>query len=163
MAESDQSTRETFFEELDDHHEVLKNRFTLIVPISLMLSYVLMETLREFAWWGFLFKGQFLSHAIILFYRVTDPLPRRSELITLLSFLIGWILYAYISNFSLEDRERRFCEEKGYPFKDFKAFRSLKIQERKKSREMSGREMIWFLLIFLLFIGLNIAYQIYKN
>lgn len=46
MTESDQSTRETFFEELDDHHEVLKNRFTIIVPISIILTYVLMELNR---------------------------------------------------------------------------------------------------------------------
>jgi len=94
---------------------------------------------------------------------MTDPLPHNPAIIALLSFLIGWTLYAYISIFYLEDREIRSCEEKGYRFKDFKSFRSLKIQERKKSQEMSGPEVVRLLLIFLTIFGLFIAYLIYKN
>ncbi|PKN27278.1 MAG: hypothetical protein CVU65_03080 [Deltaproteobacteria bacterium HGW-Deltaproteobacteria-22] len=161
MTESDQTTRETFFEKLDDHHEVIKKRFTKLGPAIVMISYLLMETLREYAWWEFPFAGQFLSRANALFYRVTDPLPHNPAIIVLLSFLTGWTLYAYISIFYLEDREIRSCEEKGYRFKDFKAFRSLKIQERKKSQEMSGPEVVWLLLVFLIIFGLFIAYLVF--
>ncbi|MBU1413006.1 hypothetical protein KKC22_15960 [Myxococcota bacterium] len=163
MTESDQTTRETFFEKLDDHHEVIKKRFTKLGPAIVMLSFLLMETLREFAWWELPFTGQFLSRANALFYRVTDPLPHNPVIIAFLSFLIGWTLYAYIFNFYLEDRDIRSCEEKGYRFKDFKSFRSLKIQERKKSQEMSGPEVVWLLLIFFTIFGLFIAYLIYEN